>query len=117
MILQTKNSLAKDALLLSQDPKHEFRKSANDTGAFGNWSYYAVQGRMTWFEAAQACGGGGGHLASVHNRAQDAHLGLISRRDGFSLWIGLSNQNVGLTVRAMLTVLRPTGFCCDPDTK
>ncbi|XP_023695795.2 lymphocyte antigen 75-like [Paramormyrops kingsleyae] len=81
------------ACKIENDPKHEFKKSPNDTGAYGNWTYYAVQGRMSWFEAAQACGRGGGHLASVHNRAQDAHLGLISRRDGFPLWIGLSNQN------------------------
>ncbi|KAL4608947.1 lymphocyte antigen 75-like [Arapaima gigas] len=81
------------ACKIDNDSKVEYR----DNVKYGNCSYHSVQGRMTWMEAARDCRKAGGQLASIHNSNQNAHLKVVSQRDGFPLWIGFSSQDGGLS--------------------
>uniref|UniRef100_A0A8C9U264 Lymphocyte antigen 75 n=1 Tax=Scleropages formosus TaxID=113540 RepID=A0A8C9U264_SCLFO len=83
------------ACKIDNDPKEEFQKSPNDVGVYGNSSYYIIERQLAWFDAVRACRSAGGHLASAHDFAHDAHLELMSKKDGFPLWIGLSTQDMG----------------------
>uniref|UniRef100_A0A8D0EGD9 Lymphocyte antigen 75 n=1 Tax=Salvator merianae TaxID=96440 RepID=A0A8D0EGD9_SALMN len=61
---------------------------------YGNNSYYwIIQKQLSWYEAWKGCKQDGGDLASVHNENEQVLLEDIVKRDGFPLWIGLSNHN------------------------
>uniref|UniRef100_A0A672SJR1 Lymphocyte antigen 75 n=1 Tax=Sinocyclocheilus grahami TaxID=75366 RepID=A0A672SJR1_SINGR len=70
-------------------------KNENGKAAPMSFSFYRrVAKRMDWYQAMQECGSNGGHLASIPDKTTNDNMALIAKRDGFSLWIGLSKQDV-----------------------
>lgn len=76
------------------DPKEEFMKGVVDVNTPDGISYRRVAKRMDWYQALQECGRNKGHLASIPDKTTNDNMALIAKRDGFSLWIGLSKQDV-----------------------
>lgn len=76
------------------EPKEEFMKGVVDVNAPDDISYRRVAKRMDWYQALQECGRNKGHLASIPDKTTNDNMALIAKRDGFSLWIGLSKQDV-----------------------
>uniref|UniRef100_A0A672SJI7 Lymphocyte antigen 75 n=1 Tax=Sinocyclocheilus grahami TaxID=75366 RepID=A0A672SJI7_SINGR len=74
--------------------KDEFMKGVVDVNTPDGISYRRVAKRMDWYQAMQECGSNGGHLASIPDKTTNDNMALIAKRDGFSLWIGLSKQDV-----------------------
>ncbi|KAJ8352230.1 hypothetical protein SKAU_G00237060 [Synaphobranchus kaupii] len=81
------------ACKIDYDSKEEFSKYVSDFENYGSLRYKVIQRRLTWSDALRECGNTGSHLASAHDLAQDAHLQLMSKSDGFPLWVGLSSQD------------------------
>lgn len=80
--------------IIFTDPKDEFLKGVLDINAPHDISYRRVAKKLNWYQALQECGSNGGHLASITDETTNENMALISKRDGFSLWIGLSKQDV-----------------------
>ncbi|XP_030627234.1 lymphocyte antigen 75 [Chanos chanos] len=78
---------------ISNDSKDEFRKKAVDVEPSANQTYRVIAQTLNWFQALEKCSQDGGHLASILGKKDNRNVGLIAKRDGFPLWIGLSNQN------------------------
>ncbi|KAJ8003555.1 hypothetical protein DPEC_G00149570 [Dallia pectoralis] len=78
---------------LDKDSKDQYKQPASDFERYGNLSYHVITRKLSWFQALEECGRSNGHLASVHDANHQSHLELIAKRDGFSLWIGLSSQD------------------------
>uniref|UniRef100_A0A8C6SQX0 Lymphocyte antigen 75 n=1 Tax=Neogobius melanostomus TaxID=47308 RepID=A0A8C6SQX0_9GOBI len=85
------------ACKLDTEPKQKYNSSAIGVERYGNLTYLVLPQKLTWFQALEECGKRGGHLASVHDIQHDAHINLISKTDGYSLWIGLSSQDTNGT--------------------
>ncbi|XP_064183475.1 lymphocyte antigen 75 [Anguilla rostrata] len=83
------------ACKIDYDSKEDFSKYVSDLENYGNLKYKVIPKKLTWSEALRECENMDGHLASAHELAQDAHLQMMSKMDGFPLWIGLSNQDEG----------------------
>ncbi|XP_043107956.1 lymphocyte antigen 75 isoform X2 [Puntigrus tetrazona] len=79
---------------IENDPKEEFMKGVVDISAPAGVSYRRVAKRMDWYQALQECGRNRGRLASIPDKTTNDNMALIAKRDGFSLWIGLSKQDV-----------------------
>ncbi|XP_031414808.1 lymphocyte antigen 75 isoform X1 [Clupea harengus] len=80
------------ACKIEQNDREEFQKSPWDVTKYANHSYRVEGRKLTWFQAQEECARGGGHLASILSAAQSKELLAMAKRDGFPLWIGLSNQ-------------------------
>ncbi|XP_041936044.1 lymphocyte antigen 75 isoform X1 [Alosa sapidissima] len=85
------------ACKIERNPKDEFKISPWEARKYINYSYHVVGRKLTWFQAQEECARGGGHLASIHNATQGTELLAMAKRDGFPLWIGLSNQDVSFS--------------------
>uniref|UniRef100_A0A672L2A6 Lymphocyte antigen 75-like n=1 Tax=Sinocyclocheilus grahami TaxID=75366 RepID=A0A672L2A6_SINGR len=72
----------------------EFMKGVVDVNTPDGISYRRVAKRMDWYQALQECGRNRGHLASIPDKTTNDNMALVAKRDGFSLWIGLSKQDV-----------------------
>ncbi|XP_061464651.1 lymphocyte antigen 75 [Rhineura floridana] len=59
----------------------------------GNNTYWVLQKQLSWYDAWRECKQNGSDLATVHSESQQVFLENIVKRDGFPLWIGLSNHN------------------------
>ncbi|KTG47312.1 hypothetical protein cypCar_00030790, partial [Cyprinus carpio] len=79
---------------IENDSKEEFMKGVVDVNTPDGISYRRVAKRMDWYQALQECGRNRGHLASISDKTTNDNMALIAKRDGFSLWIGLSKQDV-----------------------
>ncbi|ROI84218.1 Lymphocyte antigen 75 [Anabarilius grahami] len=79
---------------IEKDPKDEFMKDVVDVNTPEGISYRRAAKKMDWYQALQECGSNGGHLASISDKTTNDNMALIAKRDGFSLWIGLSKQDV-----------------------
>ncbi|KAJ6660826.1 hypothetical protein lerEdw1_017452 [Lerista edwardsae] len=60
---------------------------------YGNYSYWILQEKLSWYKAWGECKQNGGDLASIHDESQQVFLEDIVKRDGFPLWFGLSSHN------------------------
>uniref|UniRef100_A0A673JXZ9 Lymphocyte antigen 75 n=1 Tax=Sinocyclocheilus rhinocerous TaxID=307959 RepID=A0A673JXZ9_9TELE len=79
---------------IENDTKEEFMKGVVDVNTPDGISYRRVAKRMDWYQALQECGRNRGHLASIPDKTTNDNMALVAKRDGFSLWIGLSKQDV-----------------------
>ncbi|XP_063174385.1 lymphocyte antigen 75 [Candoia aspera] len=60
---------------------------------YKNNTYWVLQKQLNWYEAWRECKQQGSDLASIHSVSEQVFLEDVVRRDGFPLWIGLSNHN------------------------
>ncbi|XP_068101743.1 lymphocyte antigen 75 [Hyperolius riggenbachi] len=116
------------ACKIDKGPKEEHKEKLPDSIPYGNSKYYVLQTKVTWLESVKQCKKSGGHLASIHSQTDQYFLESIARKDGFSLWIGLWNNDAlpnnlewsdGTSVdyRGNLETPVPQGNCLYLDTK
>ncbi|KAG8125017.1 hypothetical protein E2320_020310, partial [Naja naja] len=55
--------------------------------------YWILRQQLNWYDAWKECKQKGSDLASIHSISEQVFLEDIVKRDGFPLWIGLSNHN------------------------
>ncbi|XP_026530150.1 lymphocyte antigen 75-like [Notechis scutatus] len=60
---------------------------------YKNNVYWILRQQLNWYDAWKECKQKGSDLASVHSISEQVFLEDIVKRDGFPLWIGLSNHN------------------------
>nr|XP_056717155.1 lymphocyte antigen 75 [Euleptes europaea] len=60
---------------------------------YGNNTYWILQKKLSWYNAWKECKQRGRDLASIHSESQQLFLEDIVKRDGFSLWLGLSSHD------------------------
>ncbi|XP_076880757.1 LOW QUALITY PROTEIN: lymphocyte antigen 75 [Brachyhypopomus gauderio] len=78
---------------IEYDPKDEYRKSLVDVYSPPGYTFRVVGKKLNWYQALEECRSDGGHLASIHNETVNRDMALITKLDGFPLWIGLSRQD------------------------
>ncbi|KAB5559385.1 hypothetical protein PHYPO_G00028380 [Pangasianodon hypophthalmus] len=75
---------------IENDNKEEYRKDPADVKSPSGYSFRLVAKKLNWYQALKECSSDGGHLVSIHNETTNRDMALISKRDGFPLWTGLS---------------------------
>uniref|UniRef100_A0A8C5SS48 Lymphocyte antigen 75 n=1 Tax=Laticauda laticaudata TaxID=8630 RepID=A0A8C5SS48_LATLA len=60
---------------------------------YKNNVYWILRQQFNWYDAWKECKQKGSDLASIHSISEQVFLEDIVKRDGFPLWIGLSNHN------------------------
>uniref|UniRef100_A0A8D0HCU8 Lymphocyte antigen 75 n=1 Tax=Sphenodon punctatus TaxID=8508 RepID=A0A8D0HCU8_SPHPU len=58
-----------------------------------NRTYWILQKKLTWYQALRECKQNGGDLASINEELEQIFLEDVVKRDGFPLWLGLSNHD------------------------
>ncbi|XP_058256916.1 lymphocyte antigen 75 isoform X1 [Hemibagrus wyckioides] len=79
---------------IENDPRDEYRKDPTDVKTPTGYSFSLVAKKLNWYQALKECSSDGGHLVSIHNETTNSDMALISKRDGFPLWIGLSRLDL-----------------------
>ncbi|XP_060543969.1 lymphocyte antigen 75 [Pantherophis guttatus] len=59
---------------------------------YKNNVYWILRKQLNWYDAWKECKQKGSDLASIHSTSEHVFLEDIVKRDGFPLWIGLSNH-------------------------
>ncbi|XP_053263883.1 lymphocyte antigen 75 isoform X3 [Podarcis raffonei] len=77
---------------IEMGPK-EYKPPLPEKLPHGNKTYWILQKQLSWYDAWRECKRNGSDLASVHSESQQVFLENIVKRDGYPLWIGLSNHN------------------------
>ncbi|KAI5101821.1 lymphocyte antigen 75, partial [Silurus meridionalis] len=75
---------------IENDPKNEYLKDPVDVKSPSGYSFRLVAKKLNWYQALKECSSDGGQLVSIHNETANRDMALISKRDGFPLWTGLS---------------------------
>uniref|UniRef100_A0A8B9HIP5 Lymphocyte antigen 75 n=1 Tax=Astyanax mexicanus TaxID=7994 RepID=A0A8B9HIP5_ASTMX len=57
------------------------------------YTFRLIPKKLNWYQALEECSSDGGHLVSIHSEEANKDMALITKRDGFPHWIGLSRQD------------------------
>uniref|UniRef100_A0A8B9J9R7 Lymphocyte antigen 75 n=1 Tax=Astyanax mexicanus TaxID=7994 RepID=A0A8B9J9R7_ASTMX len=78
---------------IERDSKTEFQLSQSDVKAPPGYTFRLIPKKLNWYQALEECSSDGGHLVSIHSEEANKDMALITKRDGFPHWIGLSRQD------------------------
>ncbi|XP_028662246.2 lymphocyte antigen 75 [Erpetoichthys calabaricus] len=80
------------ACKIERGSKSEHSAPLPETEVYGNLTYRLVKKKISWYDVFRECRRQGDDLASIHTESEHLFLKQLVKKDGFPLWIGLSNQ-------------------------